>query len=849
MSRWRLLIRSLLFHRRIHGSVALGVAAAAAVLTGSLLVGASMRGSLRDLTLQRLGDVDEVLTTQRFFDEANVLATLGSQRAKVAGLIWLPGSTAETAGSSAVRRSADIQVIGADERLWEFWPSQPRPMRLPETGEALINQALADDLGINSAAVMAGEEALITLRPPRFESVSSDSPLGEKEDLTYALPRLRVIEVLPNLGAGRFGLHPTQLVPRTAWVGVAELQRVYEVEQGVNSLWVGDSLSHDAPSSSETDQLNQSLRPTFADYGLLLKRAQRSFPAAADVDAGDDAFAEISSSTIFDWWYLSSDRMVIDEAMADDLMPILSPLGAVPVMTYLANDIGRFSAEGAAPDGKQGVPFSMVSAVDFDASFAPLSAVTGEPIGPLQENEIVLNEWAANDLGVVTGDLIRLTYFLPETAHGKTEESFVDLKLKDIAALTTPSRAASRRRPAEYDQPPTLINDPDLTPEVPGVTDQESIENWDLPFPTADRNREQDDEYWEQHRTTPKAFVNYSLGAKLWGSRFGSVTSFRLPASTISKTELESQVLAALHQSSNRHGFEFRSVKRDGLQSAAGTTPFDGLFLGLSLFVIVAALLLVVLLYRLGLERRLPEIGTLMAIGFSRKSVAQVLVAEGGIVASGGAALGVLIGIAYAALMVFGLQTWWVGAVRTPFLTLHVSPTALVIGFTASLLVCGATIAWTVFRFRPGAVRGLLAGRIEEEPKDSRRSSRGFFMVPLALLSIALLAAIGATQLGGEAQAGAFLGAGAAILAACLTTLRGWLRREASASTLGGLVSLAQRNGARNPTRSTLTIGLVAAATFLIGGISAFRLSPTERGVGGFDLVASTSRPDLCRFE
>jgi hypothetical protein len=59
---------------------------------------------------------------------------------------------------------------------------------------------------------------------------------------------------------------------------------------------------------------------------------------------------------------------------------------------------------------------------------------------------------------------------------------------------------------------------------------------------------------------------------------------------------------------------------------------------------------------------------------------------------------------------------------------------------------------------------------------------------------------------------------------------------------------LAARNAARNPTRSTLTIGLVAAATFLIVAISAFRLDPASQteskqsGSGGFVLLA-TSEP------
>ena len=67
MSFWRMVWQSLLYHRRINFSVALGVAAASAVLTGALLVGASMRGSLKALTLDRLNRVDEFLVTQQFF--------------------------------------------------------------------------------------------------------------------------------------------------------------------------------------------------------------------------------------------------------------------------------------------------------------------------------------------------------------------------------------------------------------------------------------------------------------------------------------------------------------------------------------------------------------------------------------------------------------------------------------------------------------------------------------------------------------------------------------------------------------------------------------------------------------
>ncbi|MCA9106589.1 MAG: ABC transporter permease, partial [Planctomycetales bacterium] len=722
MSMWRVIWQSLLYHRRIHLSVVAGVAVAAAVLTGSLLVGASMRGSLKELTLRRLGDVDEMLVSQRFFEAASAIESLRAERSRVAGLIWLPGSTLETVSHSVeerVRRAADVQVL-AGEELNRFWPEHPDVWPELDAGSIVINKALADDLGIDASTWSIESEIELTLRLPRFESLSSDSPLGEKEDLTMALPRLKLVAIVANEGPGRFSLQPSQLAPRNAFVARADLEALFEAEGKVNAIWLGDELTDVAPTTEETRAVSRVLRPSLSDYGILLTRSTIALPAENDQ----------AEQMVGDAWYVSSDRMIIDGDLEADLSGALADYQPVPLLTYLANDIGLWTDSTTPPDGRDGVPFSMVTGVDFDESY-DLRDVDGNLIGPLADDRIVLNEWTANDLGAKPGDRIRLTYFQPETTHGQTDETFADFELQAIASLTEPEQPYSRRGPARFTQLPTLANDPALTPEVPGVTDQESIENWDLPFPTADRLRDQDDDYWKFYRTTPKAFVALEAGQRLWGSRFGELTGFRLDATSVDAEVLESKILDVLHASEHRHGFEFMPIKRLGLQSASGTTPFDGLFLGLSLFVIVAALLLIVLLFRLGLERRLREVGTWLAIGFSKRRVSRLLVGEGMIVAVLGAALGTALGVLYAGLMVWGLQTWWVGAIRTPFLQLFVSPTALIIGFLGSMLVCGGTIAFTVARFRTGAVRDLLVGRLESGMGLVARPSRVRLIVAL----------------------------------------------------------------------------------------------------------------------
>ncbi|HMZ21541.1 MAG TPA: hypothetical protein PLD20_26645, partial [Blastocatellia bacterium] len=64
-----LLKRNLNYFRRANLAVILGVATATAVLAGALLVGDSVRASLRALALARLGNTDLLIASTGFFRE------------------------------------------------------------------------------------------------------------------------------------------------------------------------------------------------------------------------------------------------------------------------------------------------------------------------------------------------------------------------------------------------------------------------------------------------------------------------------------------------------------------------------------------------------------------------------------------------------------------------------------------------------------------------------------------------------------------------------------------------------------------------------------------------------------
>src|SRR4051812_9536770 len=69
-SRQKLLLRNLRYFRAANLATVAGMAVATAVLTGALMVGDSVRGSLRDLAENRLGFVDHALVSPRFLDQS-----------------------------------------------------------------------------------------------------------------------------------------------------------------------------------------------------------------------------------------------------------------------------------------------------------------------------------------------------------------------------------------------------------------------------------------------------------------------------------------------------------------------------------------------------------------------------------------------------------------------------------------------------------------------------------------------------------------------------------------------------------------------------------------------------------
>ncbi len=895
--------RSLVYFGKSNAAVALGVAATSAVITGALLIGDSVRGSLRGLVVDRLSNVHVALQARTFFDPV-LLRTLSRPEgvAAVEPAVIAASSSVEARHGEGVRRAARVQTLAVAPT---FWTAVRLPHRIvpPATDQVAINASLATELGID-----VGDE--ITLRLGKLAGVPGDLSLGRPEESTVSIPRQRVAAILPDDSIGGLNFRTNQAPPRNVFASLETVADMLESDGTVNGALVLAEPDRNLPDDIGRQwarELDSQFRPRLEDYGLQLERHTRIFP---DPDIDDPAVADTPPETLFDYYQLTSKELIIDLPTSTAVYDTVGHSNACRMLAYLANSIARIEPpeqemrpdrlavvfEARNPDdvvynAQRGrpsmqlavvdpppnpeeaistsrlgefrseatevqqpkvlsrlVPYSIVVGVDFDDELR-LQDYRSVELDALYVPYCWINSWLANQLGAQPGDWVRISYYQPETADGQQVELATNLMIAGIVPITEPKRQYLRNRPAMFDRRPTIFNDPNMTPHVPGVTDQESISQWDLPFQLTYPITPVDDEYWNNHRLTPKLFLPYRYAAtrSMFASRFGVTTSIRVPASKVETPQmLRDAIDEALLPMRSLKGLTFEPIRAEQLRASTGTTPFDALFLSLSFFVIVAALLLVFLLLKLGLQQRASQVGVLMALGFTAARIRGVLLREQAVVCAMGTALGIGLGIGYAHLMLAGLETWWVGAITTQFLDFFMTPTSLALGAAGG----GAVSLLTIFlglrqlsRLEPLVVlRGATEG-----PSLVDRSQ------PIVWGGLAALAAVGGVgcivaglNQSGMARAGAFFGSGMLLLLAGLLALR---YRIGVAVTAGhhqariGLAGMVFRSAIRNPGRSMLAISMLAVTTFLISSMSVFQMSPTERGYGGFDLIAESSIP------
>ncbi|HXR08771.1 MAG TPA: FtsX-like permease family protein, partial [Candidatus Acidoferrum sp.] len=512
---------------------------------------------------------------------------------------------------------------------------------------------------------------------------------------------------------------------------------------------------------------------------------------------------------------LRSERVFIDPPIAQAALA-LAPEPEL-ILTYFANELR---------DGANSTPYSMVTAA-------------GPPLLPahMRDDQILINQWLADDLRAQPGDQVQLTYYIPGATRRMEEKQ--DL-FRVFAILPMQGPTADRS----------------LLPDFPGIAKAESTANWDAGFPIdLAKIRPKDEQYWKDYRGTPKAFVTLSAGRRMWGNRFGDLTAIRWPRQTgpAALAAAERQILSNLSPASV--GLSFLPVRQMALAAAATgqAQEFGGLFLSFSFFLIAAALILLALLFQLAMEKRAREIGILLALGWRPGRVRRLLLAEGLAVAALGALLGVAGGVLYARAILWGLTTLWSAAVANSVLRFHVTAATLAGGGAAAFFV-GAAVMWLALRSqtrRPA--RELLEQGNELETQTAlAKGGRRWAGWVAAASFLGALALVGSALGKRDSSAvEAFFGGGALLLTAGIAAAAVWFRSLAAArpSQPLSLPALGMRGCARRPKRSLATVALLAGGSFLIIALQANKLDARlegggpSSGTGGFAFIGESAFP------
>lgn len=772
MNIWIYLRRSLFFFRRSHLWVILGCSISTAILVGALVVGDSVRFSLRQIVFHRLGNTDLALISGDRFFRSELADQMETQLGvPVAPVLQARGIAIAKGGR---QRANAVQVLGVDARFGVLGGG-PELYASLKSGEVVVNQNLALRLNLRP-----GDD--FVLRIENLDAMPKDAPLALASDLTVARPKV-VKVVAADEEFGRFNLRAEQVAPLSVFLPLGDLGQDLGLQGRANILLISGN--------GAATKLRIDAESVFRQIWRL-----------------EDAGLSLNSLEGQNKLELSSSRIFIEPEVIQAVSTL--EIRAQSILTYFVNRIRSQD---------RSVPYSFVSAA-------------GEPYVPqdMPEDEILINDWLAKDLNAKAGDTVELAYFVLGPNRNLIEES-AEFRVHGVVPLEG------------------IYADPSLLPDFPGLSEIESTRDWRPGIPIdLDLIRDKDEQYWDRFRGTPKAFLTLKAAQEIWQNRFGKITAVRFEG--MDEAQLERVLLEVLEPA--RLGIVFRELKKEGLTAGIQGVDFGQLFLGLSFFIIVAALLLTGLLFIFNVEKRSQEIGLLLALGFTRKKVKHLVLIEGAVLVFWGGILGSAAAILYNQLVLWALKTVWQGAVGTPSLQMYVRPMTVLLGAAIGMGTAFFTIWAVTGRLVKKTITGLQKGLTQLDTLKTNKPRLSLWLCLISLAAVFIIL-ISADFDRGRDAFGVFFAAGSLLLLAGVSLFNILLFRlgQSTRQERQSLFTIGIRGNARRRIRSLALIGLLASGLFIVFTVGANRQNAVKgaeqrgSGTGGFALFGESTLPVL----
>ncbi len=607
----RLIISSIKFNRKPLLYQVFIIALLSAVITGSILTGESVRTSLKKSSRERLGNTGIVISSGiRYFDTNLADRLEEDEEINNSGLLEIVGYCQSL---NSQKGAYNTHIYGIRDDFFSFHGNDSISVN---KGEVLINKKLADHLDVK-----AGDDLIVRFFP--IDDIPADAPFAPASGDGNSVV-MKIGNILGPETNGNFSLSISQITPMNIFLNLSDLVSESDKPLKINRLLI-DRLNSIAKDEA-VNILKNTLRPS--DAGLSIREVTET--------GGTE---------------LVSDRIFMDEILINEIKENIP--SSAPAITYLGNSI--ISASGSTP-------YSFVAAIP--------SSIYPEIVS---DNDIIINNWLADDLKVIEGDTLTMQWYSPDSLNKLVENS-------DLFVV---------RRIVKIDG---IWGDSLLMPDFPGIAGSESCSDWDAGVPIKMGSiRDKDEEYWKQYKGTPKAFINYLKGKEIWGSNYGPATSIRFP-SGFKTTGVESKLTGSLNPAIL--GFTVSDLADESIQAADESVDFGTLFLSLGFFLILASVVLLSFVVSYYFDSKRRTISTLFALGFKNQWIQRLFFLESSLIGLTGCFIGALAGYLVNIIITIALNSVWSGAVQTNTLSASFDILPIATGFIVTAIIITIFMWW-----------------------------------------------------------------------------------------------------------------------------------------------------------
>lgn len=534
----QLIFRNIRFYSKHHILLSFSLALISLIFCSALLIDHSLKEQLKSIGKVKIGHYTHSIFTDKHLFSYELFVNFNKDYADSTCFLKY-NSQLHIPGTT--QKVTNIQAYGVKDSFFHY---TDKNYTFPKETGIVLNQLCADDLGVKK-----GEDIIISLQ--KNSKIQLDNGLSNIND-TQLTRRLKVIDIISKKQLGYFSLTGSQNHQRNAFIALNTLQDMTDNEDLLNGIMI---KSIDA---EQTIQQNFKKFLTLKDYHLKVSQHK-------------------------DFIKVQSDDFFIDDQISQSIHNQFNSSH---------QQLSWFIESFQSNNGKN-CYYSMLAANDFILKQFNIK---------LEDHEIAIHHWLAEDLNLRIGDILTINYDTLSTMRKKVRNS-TQFKVTHILD-------SKKLDQLNY-----------LSSFIPGMSDSDHCRDWESGFDIDfSKIRKKDEAFWEKYQSSPKAFISLKSGKAFWNNPFGNQTEIFIESSegpdTISNTILKTLP---------NYSFSIIPIKTAFEHAANQSFDFTSLFIALSFFLFISVFIIAYLQFTVLIEERSEELKLFQTLGFNDKVIKKIL--------------------------------------------------------------------------------------------------------------------------------------------------------------------------------------------------------------------------------